>query len=187
MSQSLAARKIAKRYVKSMFDGVSTKTESASIAKDMADLGAMIRQSSELFDFIKSPLYSKDTQNATVSALAKKAKFSKMVANLLSVLVENRRLHILPAVVLETEAYLAKQSGVVPVAVATARKLSATDQKNIQTQIKAVLGKDIIMQSYVDESLIGGLVIQVESTLIDGSIKTKLEKLERKLTGANAA
>jgi len=105
---------------------------------------------------------------------------------LLTLLVKNRRLNVLPAIVFETQEYLAKLSGTVPVSVATARALSATDQKKIQTQIKAVLGKDVIMQSYVDESLIGGLVIQVESTLIDGSIKTKLDKLERQLVGKAA-
>jgi F-type H+-transporting ATPase subunit delta len=96
-------------------------------------------------------------------------------------MAKNRRLSVLPTIVRETESYLAKQSGTVPVAVATARKLNAADQKKIGADIKAVLGKEILMQAYVDESLIGGMVVQVESTLIDGSIKSKLDKLERDL------
>jgi len=93
----------------------------------------------------------------------------------------------LPSVVLETENYLAEQSGVVSVMVSTARPMDGADQKRIQTELKAVLGKDIIMQSFVDESLIGGLVVQMGSTLIDGSIKTKLDRLERKLVGSVTA
>ena len=186
MSQSLASRKIAKRYVNSLFADVSKKAEIDSIAKDMSDLGAMIQNSAELNAFLKSPLHSVDTQMDVIVALAKKAKLSAQVSSLLTLLVKNRRLNVLPAIVFETQEYLAKLSGTVPVSVATARALSATDQKKIQTQIKAVLGKDVIMQSYVDESLIGGLVIQVESTLIDGSIKTKLDKLERQLVGKAA-
>lgn len=183
MSQSLQSRKIAKRYVNSLFSGVTKKAEIDSIAKDMSDLGAMIHGSSELAAFLKSPLHSSETQMNVVQALAKKAKLSKSVTALLGVLVQNKRLNVLQAIVFETQEHLAKLSGTVPVSVATARKLTATDEKKIQTQVKAVLGKDVIMQSYVDESLIGGLVIQVESTLIDGSIKTKLDKLERQLVG----
>lgn len=187
MSQILTQRKIAKRYVNSLFAGITTKTESTATAKNIAELGNMITESKELRDFIASPLHSKTTQGAVVTDLAKKAKFNDSVKNLLLLLVENRRLNILPTIVSETETYLAEQSGTVPVSIATARKLTAADQKNIQSQITAVIGKDVIMQTYVDESLIGGIVVQVESTLIDGSIKTKLDKLERQLTSANAA
>lgn len=187
MGQSLAQKKIAKRYVSSLFSGMTKKADLNAAAKNIVELGGMISNSPELSQFIASPLYSKDVQMATVEALAKKAKFTTPVTNFLKLIVENRRLYVLPTIVAETENFLAEQSGTVPVSIATARKLTATDQKNIQTQIKAALGKGVIMHSYVDESLIGGLVIQVESTLIDGSIKTKLDKLERQLTSANAA
>jgi F-type H+-transporting ATPase subunit delta len=187
VSKHLAQKKIARRYVASLFEGLASKTESNAVAKNISELGAMIENSEDLRNFVASPVHSKETQMNVFDALAKKAKFTGAVTNLLKLLVENRRLPLLSAIVTETEAYLAEQSGTVPVSIATARKLSATDQKNIQSQIKAVIGKDIIMQAYVDESLIGGIVVQVESTLIDGSIKTKLDKLERKLISANAA
>lgn len=187
MSRSLTTSKIAKRYVQSLFSALEKKSDVEIAAKDMRDLGKMIEGSSDLRTFISSPLLQQDAQSEGVKALAKKAKLSKAVTNLLEVMVRNRRLNVLPAVVFETENYLAKQSGVVPVMVSTARPLAATDQKKIQTELKSVLGKDILMQTYVDESLIGGLVVQVESTLIDGSIKTKLDRLERKLVGSMAA
>lgn len=182
MNRSLEQTKIAKRYVNSLFGTLTTKKDSTVVAKDIADLGAMIASSSELQHFINTPLLSVEQQKAGVEALAKKAKLSSAVSNLLMVMAENRRLSILPAIVRETEAYLVKQSGTVPIAVATARQLSSADQKKIGADIKAVLGKEILMQAYVDESLIGGMVVQVESTLIDGSIKSKLDKLERDLT-----
>lgn len=187
MSYSLEQIKIAKRYVGSLFEGLSTKKDADQAAKDIADLGKMIESSEELRLFLKSPLLSEVQQKSGVESLAAKAKLSKPVTNLLLILVANRRLQILPTIVWETEQYLNRQSGIVPVSVVTARKLTAADQKKIHTDIKAVLGKDILMQTYVDESLIGGLVVQVESTLIDGSLKTKLDKLERELTGSKAA
>ena len=187
MSHSLEQIKIAKRYVNSLFTGLTTKKDMDQAAKDIVDLGKMIESSDDLRLFIKTPLLSEAQQVAGIDKLAAKAKLSKPVKTLLLLMAQNRRLQILPTIVWETEQYRAKQSGIVPVSVATARELSAADQKKIQTEIKAVLGKDILMQTHVDESLIGGLVVQVESTLIDGSLKTKLDKLERELTGGKAA
>jgi len=178
--------KIAKRYVNSLFASVTTKKDMTAIAKDMADLGATIANSAELQNFIKTPLLSKEQQKSGVEKLAKKAKYSPAVTNLLLVLTDNRRLAALPAIIRETENYMAKQSGTVPVAVATARKLTAADQKKIADGLKSAIGQDIAMQTYVDETLIGGVVIQVESTLIDGSLKTKLDKLQRDLTNKAA-
>ena len=187
MSHSLGEIKVAKRYVNSLFSGLTTKKESDQAAKDLNDLGAMIESSKDLKQFINTPLLSETQQKTGIEKLAKKAKFSKPVTNLLLVLAENRRLQALPTIIWAADQYLAEQSGIVPVSVATARELTAADQKKIKTEIKAVLGKDILMQTYVDENLIGGLVVQVESTLIDGSLKTKLDKLERELTGGKAA
>jgi F-type H+-transporting ATPase subunit delta len=187
VAQTLETVKIAKRYVKALFSSFTTKTDSNNVTNDMADLGAMIAASPELQKFIETPLLSVDQHVNGIQKLAKKAKFSDIMTNFLTLLAVNRRLHVLPAIVQETENYLAKQSGTVPVLIATARKLSAADQKKITADIKAAIGQEIAVQAYVDESLIGGMVVQVESTLIDGSLKTKLDKLERELAGSQAA
>ena len=186
MAQTLEQTKIAKRYVTALFAALTKKTEITAVAKDMADLTAMVNASGDLQAFIKSPLLSVEQQRSGVEKLAKKAKLSKAVTNLLTIMAGNRRLHLLPAVAHEVENYLAKESGTVPVMIATARKLSAADQKKIGADIKKAVGADVSMQTYVDETLIGGVVIQIESTLIDGSIKTKLDKLERELTNKAA-
>ncbi len=186
MGQSLQNTKIAKRYVNSLFASLDKKSDEASVSKDVADLSAMISASTDLQNFIKSPLLSVEQHKAGIEKLAKKAKLSKPVTNLLMIMAENRRLHILPVIAFETQSYMAKQSGTVPVMIATARELSAADQKKIGADIKKAVGADVSMQTYVDETLIGGVVIQIESTLIDGSIKTKLDKLERELTNKAA-
>lgn len=186
MSLSLDSKKIAKRYVQSLFADLPKKSDVDVIAKDVNDLYAMIQNSEELREFLKSPLHSKTVQKNAIGALAAKAQFSKRMVAFLELLAQNGRLNILPSAMQEAYAYLDKLSNVVPVHVATARNLSAADQKKIQGEIKKALGRDVMMQAYVDESLIGGIVIQVESTLIDGSVKTKLDRLERQMVGKAA-
>lgn len=187
MGRTLEQSKIAKRYVYSLFSELKTTKESNQVAKDLHDIGQMLNLSEDLQLFIKSPLLSEAQHIKGIEKLAGKAKFSLAVSNLLRLLAENRRLPILPHIVWEADKYMTKRSGVVPVMIASARKLPPTEQNKIKSEIKKSLKQDVTIQCYVDETLIGGLIIQVESTLIDGSLKTKLDKLERDLTSARAA
>lgn len=186
MSKSLEQTKVAKKYVQALFASFAKDSEIKSAMKDMGDLNAMLSSSDDFKTFIETPLLSAADQKAGIEKLAKKAKLSKMVTNMLIIMADNRRLPLLPVVIVEAEKYALERSGSIPVKVATARKLTAADQKKIGESIKDAIGKDVIMQSYVDETLIGGIVLQIESTLIDGSVKTKLEKLERELTNKAA-
>ncbi len=182
MRQSPEHIKIASRYVSSLFQVVETKKDRDSVAKDLQDLDAMLADSEALRHFINSPVLSESDQINAVTALAKKAKFSSYTQNLLNILLENRRLSVLPSVISEAMSYLNEQSGILPVSVTTARKLTDTEAKTLQKDIQQAVGQDVSLKTQIDEALIGGVVVQLGSTLIDGSIKAKLDKIERQLT-----
>jgi len=173
--------KIAKSYVNALFDVVTTKKDMDAVAADMLDLSNMISNSSELKTFLKSPLLSIDDHKAGLEKLIKKAKLSQPVSNMLMVMADNRRLPLLSMVTQEVQNHMNRQSGVIPVVVTTASKLTAADQKKIASDLKVILGGDVVMQAYIDETIIGGVVIKAGSTLIDGSVRSKLDRLEREL------
>lgn len=181
MPQNQGQIKIAKSYVNALFDAVTTKKDMAAIASDMLDISNMISHSLELQTFLKSPLLSIDDHKVGLEKLAKKAKLSKPVTNMMMVMAANRRMSLLGLVAEEAQNYINRQSGTIPVEVTTANKLTAADQKKIATDLKNALGQDIVMQAYIDETLIGGVVIKAGSTLIDGSVRSKLDQLQREL------
>jgi len=186
VANKLGQIKIAKSYVNALFGALTTKKDSDGVINDLNDLGAMIANSAELKTFIESPLVCLSDQKVGVEKLAKKAKLSKVVTNLLMVMVENRRLSLLPVVVSEAQKYISQQSGAIPVTITTAHKLTAADLKKISNDLKTTLGQDVTTEAFIDETLIGGIVIKAGSMLIDGSVKAKLNQLERELTRKTA-
>ena len=186
MNASLTEKKIAKRYVQSLFDAITTKKDQKAVVSDLDDLAAMATNSPALKEFIETPLLSVGAQKDGLVKLCKKAKLSDWTLGLLLAMADNRRLSLLPVVIEETYAYIAEQSGIMPVSVTSAQKLSLSEQKKITTELEKISGKQISMQSLIDESLIGGVVIKAGSVLIDGSVKTKLDQLERNLTAKAA-
>jgi F-type H+-transporting ATPase subunit delta len=174
--------KIAKSYVSALFSAVTTKKDSDAIIKDIQDIDAMISGATDLQNFIQSPLLSVVDHKAGLEKLTKKAKLSDAVTNMMMVMADNRRLSLLPVVASEVRNFINQQSGTIPVTITTAHKLTAADLKKIANDLKGALGQDVTTEAFIDETLIGGVVIQAGSTLIDGSVKAKLNQLERELT-----
>lgn len=110
----------------------------------------------------------------------KEKDHDKVIANFIEVLKHNGDLGHYEKIVNAYEDYDRKQRGVKQVEITTAHddKLS----KSIISELNEIVGKDIELKQKVDESIIGGLVLKVEDTLIDGSIKRQLSNLNDSLT-----
>jgi F-type H+-transporting ATPase subunit delta len=96
-------------------------------------------------------------------------------------LADNRRLDLAPEIRKIFESLRADAEGRVEVEVITAKSLDEEQQKRLSDALSRRLGKDIELQTRVDESLIGGAVIHAGDTTIDGSVKGKLARLSSAL------
>jgi len=78
-------------------------------------------------------------------------------------------------------ARIAAENGEMTAEVTSAVKLTAAQAKKLSATLKASVGKDVKLSTAVDESLIGGLIVKLGSTMIDNSIKSKLAALQNKM------
>jgi F-type H+-transporting ATPase subunit delta len=101
--------------------------------------------------------------------------------NFVQLLADNRRLDLAPEIRKIFESLRADAEGRVEVEVITAKSLDEEQQKRLSDALSRRLGKDIELQTRVDESLIGGAVIHAGDTTIDGSVKGKLARLSSAL------
>src|SRR3954469_22519559 len=76
---------------------------------------------------------------------------------------------------------LDEQLGKIEVDVTVAQKLTAEQLEQVRQKVSAALNKDAVVHQYVDESIIGGLVLRVQDKLIDASVKTQIHKLREQL------
>ena len=98
-------------------------------------------------------------------------------------LCSNRRLAALADSIAAFQALVADDKGEVVAEVTSAEKLSPAQLKDLAAALKTRVGKDVQLLSKIDSSILGGLTVKIGSTLIDNSLKTKLQNLKVSMKG----
>jgi len=105
----------------------------------------------------------------------------KAIRSLLGLLLERERIALFPQVAAAYAELVERRAGIVKGRVTTATQLSANDREDLVRRLERSSGKKIRATFAVDESLIGGAMIQVGDRLIDSSLKAQLDELRREL------
>lgn len=101
--------------------------------------------------------------------------------NFIKTLADNDRLVLLPEINQLFQEYRAQSAGVIEAEIAAASELEESQIKAIEASLSQRFGKKVMLTSRIDESLIGGAIIQAGDTVIDGSIRGQLDKLANAL------
>ncbi len=169
---------IASRYASALFDLAKEAGGLKALEADVAALGETLAASAELRDMIGSPVVSREDQGKAIAAIGAKLGLSALTANTLALMADKRRLFVLPQLVANLTDRIAAEKGEVTAEVTAARALSAAQSKKLAETLKASVGKTVKLKTTVDETLIGGLVVKLGSTMIDTSVKAKLAALQ---------
>lgn len=174
---------IARPYAAALFDLASDAKAVEATEKGLDAISNLIASSDDFARFLKSPTISTDAKRDAVEAILQKAKTSDLVANTLRLVARNGRLFALPAIISAYKGLAAAARNEVAADVASATKLTAAQETELAKVLKTKLGKDVTLNTRVDESLIGGLVVKVGSQMIDTSLKTKLSAMKIAMKG----
>ncbi|MEL6523030.1 MAG: F0F1 ATP synthase subunit delta [Pseudomonadota bacterium] len=170
---------IAQRYAAALFElAKDDKAAMPTLESDTTALADALDAGPDLKAMISSPVYTRDEQGAAINALAEKMGLSPLVTNTLGLMATKRRLFVLPQLVGALKQLIAEEKGEVTADVTSAQALSAEQQTQLAETLKAQVGKEVLLNMTVDESLIGGLVVKVGSKMIDSSIRSKLANLQ---------
>lgn len=169
---------IAERYATAIFE---LSKESKSLDKldaNLTDLSTALSESPDLHDLISSPVLSREEQGNVISAIAQKMGLVSELQNGLALMAQKRRLFVLPQLVRQLGEMIADDKGEVTADVTSAVALTDAQSKKLAETLKATVGKDVKINTTVDESLIGGLIVKVGSKMIDTSIASRLNSLQ---------
>lgn len=169
---------IATRYATALFELAKEGGALAALETDTSALSAALALSPDLRAAIASPVVSREDQGRVIAAVGAKMGLSALMGNTLSLMAEKRRLFVLPQLLNNLADRIAAEKGEMTAEVASATALSAAQSKKLAETLKARVGKTVILKTTVDESLIGGLVVKLGSTMIDTSVKAKLAALQ---------
>ena len=174
---------LAERYAAALFELADEHHELDAVAGDMRELRAMLQASGDLLRLVRSPVLSRAEQGKAMAALAADAKLSKLSADFIAIVARNRRLFAVPAMI---EAYLnklAERRGEITAEVTAAQPLSEAQQNTLGEQLRRAVGRRVTVDIRVDPSLLGGMIVKVGSRMIDGSVKSRLQRLQLAMKG----
>ena len=169
---------IAARYASALFELARDAGALKALDADAEALKSALAASPELSAMIASPVISRSEQAAAISAVAAKMGLNPLTANTLALMADKRRLFVLPQFLAELGNLIAAEKGEITAEVTSAAKLTAAQAKKLAETLKAKVGKTVKLNATVDESLIGGLIDQLGTTMIDTSVKSKLASLQ---------
>ena len=169
---------MAERYADAFFELLVENNALEVGEKDLAGLGSAIEQSDDLRDFLASPVYTQEDQIKAITALADKSNVAPQTRNFLILIAHNRRLFALKSIIAAFKGRLAAHHGEVSAEAATATELNADQSRRLRSEIETIVGKAVNLETRVDPSLLGGMIVKVGSRMIDSSLKTKLSRLQ---------
>lgn len=177
-SETTGVSGLAERYAAALFDLADERRLLDPVAADLRQLRDMLQASGDFLRLIRSPILSRDQQGKAVAALAERTGLSLLVRDFLAVVGRNRRLFAVPAMIEAFLANLAARRGEVTAQVTAARPLSEAQLGALSEQLHRSTGSKVTVDVQVDPGLIGGLVVKLGSRMVDGSIKSKLQRLQ---------
>lgn len=172
------SQSIAGRYAQAVFDIAREGGDLDKLASEIDDLNNVLKDSDDLRDMIASPLYSRDQQAQAIGAVAQKMGLGATLANTLQLMAQNRRLFVLPHLVLRLRDMIAEARGEVTADVTSAVALTDEQKQRLTDTLAEKSGKKVKLNTRVDEGLIGGMIVKLGSQMIDSSVRSKLASLQ---------
>jgi F-type H+-transporting ATPase subunit delta len=182
-SEATGVSGLAGRYATALFELADQQKKLDEVAEDLRALSGLIAESADLRRLIRSPVLSRESQGAAMAKLVERAELSQMTRNFIGVVARNRRLFALPAVITAYLTQLALRRGEIRAEVTAAQAMTESQVTAINDQLKRAIGSKVAVEIRVDPAIIGGLVVKVGSRMVDGSLRSKLQRLQLAMRG----
>jgi F-type H+-transporting ATPase subunit delta len=173
---------IAAPYARAFADVVFEAHLNANdVQQQLNDFVAAWRESADLREIFIDPSFPSEQKVAILDKLNARLGMSVQVRNFIAVLIQHNRLDVLDDVLSEYRKEVNRRLGISEVQVTTARPLDADERQGIEQKVAALTGTQVQATYHEDKSLLGGVVVRVGSTVYDGSVKGRLDRLKEQL------
>jgi len=175
MSSNLAA---ARTYAKALLGAAGSKH--AAVADELDEFVQSTVDEPAVWQQLIAPEVSTDARRAAIDAITAKAQPTNR--NLLRLLNDNGRLAELPYVAAAYRELVEAELGNLDVNVTSAVELPAALRSKLEERLSASTGKQVRLHTLIDPEIIGGLVVQHGDTLVDTSLRSRLDQLKLQLS-----
>ncbi len=172
------------RYATALYALAFEQNVLPEIIGQMASLGQLITESPDLARLIANPLTDAPRAAPILNKALQAQGFAPLIRNFVNVVITNRRLRDLPALIAGFASYVAAKRGEITAEVTSAHKLSDVQRTQLLARLTESGYGNVKLSEHIDPSLLGGLVLKIGSKLYDTSLKHRLTRLNYSLKGA---
>ena len=174
----------ASRYSLALYELAEENKSVKEIEDQSSALIKLIDESKDFKSMIRNPTNKKEDQISIINKISEHYNFNNLLKNFLCFLTTKRRLFFVEKILKNFIETCSKKRGEIVAKLTAAKELNDNEVNKIKEELTKNFSSKIKLQYKFDPSLIGGLIIQVGSTMIDTSIKNKLQQLENKMIEA---
>ena len=175
---------LATRYAAALYALADERNVLNETVEQMDALGRLLRESQAFAQLVKSPVFDVRQVAAPVREALSAQGFPDLIQKFVGVVIANRRLRELPALVAGFLAYAAAKRGETVAEVTSANPLSDLQRSQLYARLTETGYGNVRLRESVDASLLGGLTLRIGSKLYDTSLKSRLQRLQYSLKGA---
>jgi F-type H+-transporting ATPase subunit delta len=173
---------IAQVYARSLFAVAKEQDKLGEIKEQLAEFSEALEESRDLSLFFFSPYFSTQEKKDGLDKAIEDA--DEIFRNFLAVLLDNHRMPVIHRVRRNYDQLWAEEHKLLPVDVTTAIELDEDVVKRIGDRVGEQTGKEIELNAHVDPDIIGGIVLRVGNSVLDASIRNRLDQLRRHVARA---
>jgi len=174
-------RTIAQHYADALAEVAISQKNAETVRRELREFLALLRESPQLGVLLGSPAVSRANKHAVAQALVERMGAGRTLRNFLFVVIDQRRVRLLPEIQEAFEGQLDALEGVARASVISARNLKEGEKKQLRAVLERLSGRKVEAHYELDPTLIAGAVVRVGSTVYDGSVRTQLERLRARL------
>jgi F-type H+-transporting ATPase subunit delta len=175
----------APRYARAFTEvAESAKLDAAKAQQQMRDFADTLTGSGELREFLENPSIEMAKKLKVLDAIAKRIGMFLQVRNFLAVILEHHRLSELEEILTAYRDLADELAGAVEARITSSRPLNQADRAQLEAQIAKLAGARVRASYAQDASLLGGAVVEIGSTIYDGSVRAQLQQLKQRLVNA---
>ena len=175
---------ISQRYALALYELSKEEGKTEEFVLNISSFMKIFESNANLKNFVKNPTYSVESQKMVFEKILTHMKLNKILKNFFLVLIAKKRIFFLDIIVEEFLKLISLKRGEVSGNLISSKKIDAKTILDIEREISTNIKRSIKLKPKIDESLIGGIVIQIGSLMIDTSIKNKLQKYKKLMTEA---
>ena len=171
---------LSRRYTRALFQLARETGEEEKIGSEIEQFQSAHEQS-DLSKVLTNPAFPAAARKNILRQVLATQQLSPLTTKFLSLLLERDRLGYLPGIVSSYRRMLNEAQGRVEARVVSATPLDGGLLEQLRQRLRGLSGKEVVLQQETDASLLGGLLIELEGKIYDGSIQTQLLKMKQRI------